>query len=113
MANPIMNFGNEGDVGRRSGMYYTITALGAVAGPPISGAINARTGGFEGVGLFAGTLKTSHHPIEIDMISFKNRKCSCGGCDLYGDCEIPCFGPMDGEDLRRVLCIGSEVRQIK
>ncbi|KXN87189.1 Riboflavin transporter MCH5 [Leucoagaricus sp. SymC.cos] len=52
---PIMNFGGEGDVGRRIGMFMTITALGAVAGPPISGAINAATGDFEGVGLYAGS----------------------------------------------------------
>lgn len=55
---PIMNFGGEGDVGRRIGMFMTITALGAVAGPPISGAINAGTGGFESVGLYAGELLT-------------------------------------------------------
>ncbi|KAJ3565582.1 hypothetical protein NP233_g7544 [Leucocoprinus birnbaumii] len=52
---PIMTFGGEGDVGRRIGMFMTITALGAVAGPPISGAINAATGGFEAVGLYADT----------------------------------------------------------
>ncbi len=55
LSNPIMNFGSEGDVGRRIGMYMTITALGAVAGPPTSGAISSRTGSFEAVGLYAGT----------------------------------------------------------
>ncbi len=60
MANPIMNFGGEGDVGRRIGMYMTITALGALAGPPISGAINAKTGGFEGVGLYAGAWSLTY-----------------------------------------------------
>lgn len=54
MSNPIMNFGGEGDVGRRFGMFMSITAIGALAGPPISGAINGRTGGFEAVGLYAG-----------------------------------------------------------
>lgn len=56
LSNPILNFGGEGDVGRRVGMFMTITALGAVAGPPISGAINEKTGGFEAVGLYAGQL---------------------------------------------------------
>ena len=51
---PIMNLGGEGDVGRRIGMFMTITAFGAVAGPPISGAINAATGGFKAVGIYAG-----------------------------------------------------------
>ncbi|KAF9443207.1 MFS general substrate transporter [Macrolepiota fuliginosa MF-IS2] len=55
LSNPIMNFGGEGDAGRRIGMFMTITALGALAGPPISGAINASTGGFEAVGLYAGS----------------------------------------------------------
>jgi MCP family monocarboxylic acid transporter-like MFS transporter 10 len=54
LSNPIMDFGGEGDVGRRVGMYMSITALGAVAGPPISGAINAKTGGFQAVGFYAG-----------------------------------------------------------
>ncbi|KAF5347922.1 hypothetical protein D9756_010140 [Leucocoprinus leucothites] len=52
---PIMNLGGEGDVGRRIGMFMTITALGAIAGPPISGAINAATNGFKAVGLYAGS----------------------------------------------------------
>lgn len=54
LSNPIMNLGGEGDVGRRVGMYMSITALGAVAGPPISGAINAKTSGFQDVGFYAG-----------------------------------------------------------
>ncbi|KAF9448292.1 MFS general substrate transporter [Macrolepiota fuliginosa MF-IS2] len=56
LTNPIMNFGGEGDAGRRIGMFMSITALGALAGPPISGAINASTGGFEAVGLYAGSM---------------------------------------------------------
>ncbi|KXN92400.1 Riboflavin transporter MCH5 [Leucoagaricus sp. SymC.cos] len=52
---PIINLGGEGDVGRRVGMLMTFIALGSVVGPPISGAINAKTGGFEGVGLYAGS----------------------------------------------------------
>jgi MCP family monocarboxylic acid transporter-like MFS transporter 10 len=42
------------DVGRRIGMSMTILAFGALAGPPISGAIiSAR--GFEAAGYYAGT----------------------------------------------------------
>lgn len=54
LSNPMMDIGGEGDVGRRVGMFMSITALGAVAGPPISGAINAGTGGYQGVGYYAG-----------------------------------------------------------
>lgn len=51
---PVMNLGDEGDIGRRVGMFLTVIAFGALAGPPISGAINKRTNGFEIVGTFAG-----------------------------------------------------------
>ncbi len=37
---PIFELGEIGDLGRRTGMAMSITALGALAGPPISGAIN-------------------------------------------------------------------------
>jgi MFS family permease len=54
LPNPMVEFGTTEDVGRRMGMFMTIFALGALAGPPISGAINAVTGGFEAVGYYAG-----------------------------------------------------------
>ena len=46
--------GKVGDVGRRTGMFLTVTALGVLTGPPISGAINVRTGGFKEVAYYAG-----------------------------------------------------------
>jgi len=51
---PMMALGESADVGRRTGMYFTIVSLGALAGPPISGAINHATGGYTAVGSFAG-----------------------------------------------------------
>ncbi|KAH9066391.1 MFS general substrate transporter [Lactarius vividus] len=51
---PMMALGDNADVGRRTGMYFTIISLGALAGPPISGAINHITGGYTDVGIFAG-----------------------------------------------------------
>ncbi|KAI9443423.1 hypothetical protein H4582DRAFT_1193261 [Lactarius indigo] len=45
--------GGCADVGRRTGMYLTIVPLGALAGPPISGAINYSTGGHIAIGIFA------------------------------------------------------------
>ena len=54
LSNPIMDMGETGDVGRRTGMFMSILALGALAGPPISGAINTNTGSFKPVGYYAG-----------------------------------------------------------
>jgi MCP family monocarboxylic acid transporter-like MFS transporter 10 len=54
MGAPMMALGESADVGRRTGMYFTVIALGALAGPPISGAINHATGGYTVVGIFAG-----------------------------------------------------------
>ena len=52
---PLFALGGTGDVGRRTGMILTIGAIGALAGPPMSGAINKATGGFKFVGVTAGT----------------------------------------------------------
>lgn len=46
----------------------SIIAVGALVGPPISGAINAATGGFEAVGYFAGEsehIRVDHMRIGI------------------------------------------------
>ncbi|KAI6043389.1 MFS general substrate transporter [Pisolithus marmoratus] len=53
---PPMAMGDIGDVGRRVGMFLTIAALGALLGTPISGALNARTGGFKEPGFYAGAM---------------------------------------------------------
>ncbi|KIY72378.1 MFS general substrate transporter [Cylindrobasidium torrendii FP15055 ss-10] len=52
---PLFEMGEIGDIGRRTGMVLSIAALGAVAGPPISGAINTATGGYNAVGYYAGS----------------------------------------------------------
>ncbi|KAH0583380.1 hypothetical protein H2248_009007 [Termitomyces sp. 'cryptogamus'] len=56
MATPIMSLGVTDDIGRRIGMFMSILSLGALAGPPISGAINTASGGFEVVGYYAGSM---------------------------------------------------------
>jgi hypothetical protein len=44
------------DIGTRIGMFTTIMAVGALGGPPISGAIADRdVGGFSTIGYYAGT----------------------------------------------------------
>ena len=53
---PIIVMGEHGDLGRRLGMFITIGSIGALTGPPISGAINNRTGGYAAVGIYAGML---------------------------------------------------------
>ncbi|KZV66537.1 MFS general substrate transporter [Peniophora sp. CONT] len=55
LAGPIMAMGPTEDVGRRTGMYFTVMAIGALAGPPISGAIHDATGSYKPVGIYAGT----------------------------------------------------------
>lgn len=52
---PVFELGEISDVGRRTGMTMSIAALGAVAGPPISGAIYTATGSFEAMGYYAGS----------------------------------------------------------
>jgi MFS family permease len=52
--NPIMAMGDIEDGGRRVGMFFVASAMGAMAGPPISGAIDTATKGFAAVGYFAG-----------------------------------------------------------
>ncbi|KAF8556571.1 MFS general substrate transporter [Imleria badia] len=53
---PAISMGAIGDVGRRTGLFLSFAALGALGGPPISGAINSATGGFEDVGWYAGGM---------------------------------------------------------
>lgn len=55
LAAPLVDMGETEDVGVRLGMFFTVLALGALAGPPISGAINEATDGFKAVGYYAGT----------------------------------------------------------
>jgi MFS transporter, MCT family, solute carrier family 16 (monocarboxylic acid transporters), member 10 len=51
---PPIALGDSADAGRRTGMYLTITSLGAIAGPPISGSIIRSSGGYVAVGIYAG-----------------------------------------------------------
>ncbi|CAE6453932.1 unnamed protein product [Rhizoctonia solani] len=51
---PPTTMGSVDDVGRRIGMLMSIITIGALAGPPSSGAIRDATGSFEYVGYYAG-----------------------------------------------------------
>lgn len=52
---PVVALGERHDVGRRTGVCMLVLAVGALIGPPISGAINEKTSGFEWVGVYAAT----------------------------------------------------------
>ncbi|KAH7341378.1 MFS general substrate transporter [Rhizoctonia solani] len=53
---PPTTMGSVDDVGRRIGMLMSIITIGALAGPPSSGAIRDATGSFEYVGYYAGSI---------------------------------------------------------
>ncbi|KAJ3912664.1 major facilitator superfamily domain-containing protein [Lentinula edodes] len=53
---PIYEMSDVHDIGRRTGMIMSIGAIGALLGPPISGAINTNTGGYTAVGYYAGSM---------------------------------------------------------
>ncbi|KAL5531067.1 hypothetical protein ACEPAG_3943 [Sanghuangporus baumii] len=53
---PVANLGSTHDVGRRTGLQMTIMAIGALTGPPISGAIKQNHSTFHEVGIYAGTM---------------------------------------------------------
>jgi MCP family monocarboxylic acid transporter-like MFS transporter 10 len=59
LAVPVVMMGDMHDSGRRTGSFLTCIALGAVVGPPISGAIAQATGGFRAVGYYAGITPRS------------------------------------------------------
>lgn len=52
----IASLGSLSSIGRRAGMQMSIMSLGALAGPPISGAIFKAKGDFKPVGLYAGSV---------------------------------------------------------
>ncbi|KAI0345395.1 MFS general substrate transporter [Trametopsis cervina] len=54
---PIFTVGRTENIGLRIGMFFSILAFGAMAGPPISGAINNATGNFKATGYFAGMCR--------------------------------------------------------
>ena len=53
---PAYALGDVEDAGRRVGMMMTIASLGALAGPPVSGALNRATGGYAVTGWYAGSM---------------------------------------------------------
>ena len=76
LAAPLIPMGETHDVGLRLGMFFTILAFGALAGPPVSGAINQSTNGFKAVGYYAGRLRSRFHGAAlIDYMLFCRLRC--------------------------------------
>ena len=59
---PVVMMGDMHDAGRRTGTALTAIALGAITGPPISGAIAQGTDGFKAVGYYAGIVSLTSPP---------------------------------------------------
>jgi hypothetical protein len=55
----VIAFGEAKDVGPRVGVSMSVISIAALAGPPISGAINDKSGGFAAVGYYAGLCRSS------------------------------------------------------
>jgi MFS family permease len=69
IAAPLIPMGDSSDVGRRIGMFLTVLSLGALAGPPISGAIAHATGGYTAVGIYAGKFRLlSPLPVTLEVL---------------------------------------------
>ncbi|THU94695.1 MFS general substrate transporter [Dendrothele bispora CBS 962.96] len=51
---PVTQMGDVHDTGRRTGIQMTVLSIGALIGPPISGAIQDQDNGFDMVGIYAG-----------------------------------------------------------
>ena len=70
IAAPVIPLGDAADVGRRIGMALTVFSLGALAGPPISGAVLHVTGSYSAVGIYAGMFDSSF-PFLQTLLGFR------------------------------------------
>ena len=84
----MIAFGEPGDVGRRVGMCLTILAIGALIGPPISGAIISAHG-YIADGIYAGKLDSSSTVLKISRESvIINRRCGPSFCCNHVACQM-------------------------
>ncbi|KAI0684837.1 MFS general substrate transporter [Cytidiella melzeri] len=75
-AAPIVHMGELHDNGSRLGNFLTCMSLGALAGPPISGAIEGATGSFVLVGVWAGTAILVSFVLFMLARHFQMRRCT-------------------------------------
>jgi len=69
-------------------MALTIAAAGALAGPPISGAIYCGTGGYQVVGYYAG--KCPQHFLSLNSDNAFLREHDSSFCDAHAAYASPC-----------------------
>jgi hypothetical protein len=83
------------------GMYLTIMAFAMLSGPPISGAIISRTGGYEVVGIYAGLSSAWLFLNQVVVVlKIPSRKPCYGGIFVDACRSISCLGKMDWQGLR-------------
>jgi hypothetical protein len=75
---PIMAMGDAYNVGQRVGLASIFFACGALAGPPISGAINDAIRGFVAAGTYAGDYSSLLN--EVFSLNCIRRECCDGLC---------------------------------
>jgi MFS family permease len=99
IAGPIMAMGPVEDVGRRTGMYFTVMAIGALAGPPISGAIENATGGYKAVGIYAGMYYYFLYRMPSIRLIATFRFIDTGRCGVFNDITLLYFRGLERQDL--------------
>ncbi|THU80057.1 MFS general substrate transporter [Dendrothele bispora CBS 962.96] len=94
---PVAALGRLSDFGRRAGMQMTIMALGALIGPPISGAI-LNSHGFQPVGIYAGELVAKKSNKFFTQRLYRECHCSFSLLDDFG--KVYCIeNTMEREDV--------------
>lgn len=93
----MIALGDIEDVGRRTGMGLSIIAVGALAGPPISGAIYDSTRGFKAVGYYAGMFQQFESKRAYQY--FFCRQCGCIICYSNDDQPPVAFEAILGKFL--------------
>lgn len=94
---PIVRMGETHDVGNRIGMTLTVLAMGALGGPPISGAINDATGNFKAVGIYAGAFT-----LLVECLCMSDERCRLdrhGWSSSYASRQVLCHTFLVGQVL--------------
>ena len=94
---PIIALGETGDAGRRTGMYFSVLCFGALAGPPVSGAIADVTGGYKAVGEYAGTFLKLFDQPPISCMYYREH------CSSIHSPDVVCQVPGDERHFRQIL----------
>lgn len=91
VAAPAGEFGDTSDIGRRVGMLFTICSVGSLIGPPISGAIHDKYGGFEQMSIYAGKTVSYAFKPSIGFMSVYYFLALSRFRDIIRQCSYGCF----------------------